>query len=153
MVTYKDIIDLIEQASLLSPGVNSFHYGDLENINKEHNQEFAKVILIPESGTYINNYVNTYSFTLVYIDRLTDDRFKRNIQSRAIHTLKDIINRFKHYSHSEFDDLPYSVDLENINFYTDPQRFIDADSGAYISFSVEANDPDDNCYYIEGEIE
>lgn len=147
MATYKDIIDLIETASLKCPGVNSFYYGDLENLNKAHNQDYAKVILIPAPGDFLNESVNTYSFTLVYVDRLTDDRFKRNIQSRAIHSLKDIINRFKNYAYTDFDDYPYTVDISDINVYTDPQRFDDALSGAYINMTVEANDPDNECFY------
>lgn len=148
-MTYKEIILLLEESSLANPLVRSFYYGDLENLNKQSNIEYARVVLIPTPHEFVNNSLNNYTFTIVFVDRLTNTREKKDIQSEAISTLKEIINRFKAWSEYEekFSDTPYTVNYSSINVYTDPQRFVDALSGAYMNITVQVKDEEGECFY------
>lgn len=150
-MTYKTLIDTIEKAAIESPGVKSFYYGDLENLNKQSNILYPRISLVPTPHEFISSSLTNYTFTMVYVDRLTETRFKRDIQSVAITTLKDIINRVKGWSEAEelFDDQPYSVSFTTVNVYNDPQRFADALSGAYMNIDIEVKDENGDCYYDE----
>lgn len=150
-MTYKEIINIIEEASLKSPAVESFHYGDMDNLNIEPDIKYPRVLLIPTPHEFVSPVLNNFTFTLVYVDRLVENRYKRDIQSQAISTLKDILNRFKDWSEGEarFEDIPYTVNYTTINVYHDPQRFADALSGAYMNIAVQAVDDNRNCYYDE----
>lgn len=150
-MTYKEIINYIEESAWASPGVESFHYGDLENLNQEHNINYPRVVLIPTPHEYVNNRLTNFTYTMVYVDRLTDTRYKPDIQSQGISTLKDIINRFKQWSAAElrFPDHPYTVTYTSVNVYHDPQRFADALSGAYMDISIQVQDDEGNCFYAE----
>lgn len=147
-MTYKDIIEEFRKSSLGNPDVKTFVYGDIYYLSKEHNIEYPVVILTPGNHTFVNNNVNNYSFTLVYVERLIDSRYKVDIHSRAISILQDISNRFNHYS-IEYYNGDYSRTLGSVNVYTEDNntRFADELSGAYIDITVELFNDINSCYY------
>lgn len=146
-MTYKDLIESIKEYSLLNPDVNNFIYGDITYLNKP-NVLYPCIVLTPLTHNSLDAYTNQYNFTMVYVERLTDDRKKVDFHSVGISILKDICNRIEGESKKINPSDYYSVTIGNIDVYTQPKN-ADYLSGAYINFSVEMFDEIAECYYKE----
>lgn len=148
-MTYKELIEQFRTSTEESNIVNTFYYGDIFYLNREGNIKYPVIILTPGTSNIINTSVNNFSFTLTYVDRMTDRRRKEDIHSIAFSELKDITNRLRHYSGLKFD-YDYSVDIENssINFYYDNTgSFADEVTGAYMNLNIELADEVGGCNY------
>lgn len=144
-MTYYEVIRAVEACSLANLSVNSFYEGDVYKINSASDVGYAAVILTPQAHS-LGEYLTTYNFNLFYVDRLTwdrDDEYSGNklfIQSEAITTLKEILNRLS----SVYEDIDLNYSLA-ANVFT--EKFSDECAGAFVSFSVEVENEIDNCFY------
>lgn len=143
-MTYKDLILSIEKYALANPDVNNFIYGDITYLNAP-NTLYPCIVLTPMTHNSLGEYVNRYNFTMIYVERLTDDRKKIDFHSVGISILKDICNRLEGESRLLNPDDYYSVTIGNIEVYRQP-RSADYLSGAYINLSIEMFEGDE-CYY------
>lgn len=139
-MNYKEIIEAIRESCLSNLSVNSFYEGDVYKINNESNVTYATSILTP--GTHqINQYTTSYSFSLFYVDRLTHDRENKiDVQSTALTTLKEIINRL--IDNYEEVDVDYTYPAQVFT-----ERFTDECAGAYITFTLTVEDDLNECNY------
>mgnify|MGYP003134442408 CR=1 FL=1 len=105
MITFKDTIDFLETIATKHYQINSFHSGNLDevDINKLGAQDY--IILYAEAGSaIINNGVLTYSMTLYVMDQINDEvgespnkqRLGRiDTYSETLRILQDVIAEFK----------------------------------------------------------
>lgn len=146
-MTYYEVNKAIEACARANASVNSYYEGNVYDINARSDIEYSAVILTPQAHS-IDEYLTTYNFNLFYVDRLTADREneyggnKLFIQSEAITTLKEILNRLA----GEYDDIGVNYTI-TANVFT--ERFSDECAGAFIAFSVEVPNEIANCYYDE----
>lgn len=105
MITFKDTIDFLETIATKHYQINSFHSGNLDevDINKLGAKDY--IILYAEAGSaIINNGVLTYSMTLYVMDQINDEvgespnkqRLGRiDTYSETLRILQDVIAEFK----------------------------------------------------------
>jgi hypothetical protein len=81
--------------------------------------------------TAVRDSLRTFSFTLFYVDRLTDSRSNEiDVQSVAVETLENIVKTLV--------DSEYNIEATTLNITNFNERFADECAGAFctISFTV-----------------
>lgn len=151
-MTYKEIINLFEKAAMASGVVSSFYYGDINIVNTENNLKYPVLILTPQTGQVTTSRLDNFHFGITYVDRLTENRYKRDIHSSAYLAIKDICNRFRSYDEEMMEDGGiYTIEMSSINFYSGIQNFADALSGGFVNISVETDNQLGECFFTDND--
>lgn len=130
---YHELIRYIENVCIQHPYVNSFFYG-IYQAHETPDICYGAIILTPGEVVTTRNTTD-FSFNIMYIDRLTNDRANiTQVQSEAIDAIRVILSVIA--EDSKVIDYEQSVTL---NVFTD--QFADNVAGAVgrIEFSLPSN--------------
>ena len=155
MITYRNVVGYLETIAEKHKEINSFHSGELDEVDINKLGATDYIILYAEPGTVtMNTGVMTYSFTLYVLDMINEavgdspnnqrlgriDAYSENLQ-----ILHDVINEFKHAltSASYVDD---EVVLE-VPISAEPftARFDNILTGWSATINVDVNNPNNLC--------
>jgi hypothetical protein len=155
MITFRNVVGYLETIADKHYSINSFHSGELDEVDINKLGATDYVILYAEPGIVsIDSGVMTYSFTLYVLDMINDEvgtspnnqRLGRiDTYSENLQILHDVINEFKHalYSTSWVDgevvlDLPISAEPFTA-------RFDNLLTGWSATINVDVNNPNNLC--------
>jgi hypothetical protein len=155
MVTFRNVVGFLETIADKHLMINSFHSGELDEVDINKLGATDYVILYAEPGSVtIDSGVMTYSFTIYVLDMINEEvgdapnkqRLGRvDTYSENLQILHDVINEFKHalYSTSWVDD---EVVLE-LPISAEPftARFDNLLTGWSADISVDVNNPNNLC--------
>lgn len=147
-MTYQEIVELIGKAVTESKVVNSFHYSDVNTLNRQSNIQYPAIVLTSDNVQFTESRLDRANMTITYVDRLNELRTKIGIHSVALGVLKDIANRLSGY---DLDEELFSVVNGTAYLYTGVQNFADALTGAYMNISIEYDNEVGDCFYEETE--
>lgn len=90
-MNYSELVKYIESVCLQHPFVNSFYYG-IYHSSEANNICYGSIILTPGSINTANT-TNEFSFNIMYVDRLTEDRSNLiQVQSESIDIIRSILS-------------------------------------------------------------
>jgi hypothetical protein len=155
MITFRNVVGYLETIAEKHFEINSFHSGQLDEVDINKLGATDYVILYAEPGIVtINSGVLTYSFTIYVMDMINDEigdspnkqRLGRvDTYSETLNILKDVIAEFKHslYSTSWVDG---EVVLE-LPITAEPftARFNNLLTGWSATMSVDVNNKNNLC--------
>ena len=155
MITYRNVVGFLETIATKHYQINSFHSGELDEVDINKLGATDYVILYAEPGTVtMDTGVMTYSFTLYVLDMINEEegdspnnqRIGRiDTYSENLQILHDVINEFKHAltSTSWVDD---EVVLE-VPISAEPftARFNNLLTGWSATINVDVNNPNNLC--------
>ena len=139
-MTLNALIQIIGRQAIKNKLVNWFGGGaNVYDINNNEVRDYALLFFSP-TGTHTSttNYT-TYSVTMFYMDRLSDDN-SNDIQifSAGIEVLKRIVKDIEN-----LDDVLSVSDEINLNNFTETEKMTDRVAGAYATFDITV--ANDNC--------
>ena len=137
-MTYKQIINIVENTALKQVFVKSFNEGDVYDINSKTDNPYGMVVITPLQHQYGNNTA-TFNFNIFYIDRLlSDNSNKIDIQSNGFRAIIDILN---------YIDLNYNVvtNRESINLEVFTEKFSDDCAGVFGQISLQTFGSQSDC--------
>ena len=155
MITFRNVVGYLETIAEKHFEINSFHSGQLDEVDINKLGATDYVILYAEPGSVtINSGILTYSFTIYVMDMINDEigdspnkqRLGRvDTYSENLNILKDVIAEYKHslYSTSWVDD---EVVLE-LPITAEPftARFNNLLTGWSATMSVDVNNKNNLC--------
>lgn len=127
-MTLAQVIARMEAVALAQPSVRSVVRNDVFRLNAIPDTRYG-VFAFTQGQHRVNlsSDTVTYSFSLFYVDRLTEDAGNEiEVQSTGVSTLANIIRTLA----DDFGVLDWTVDTFN-------QRFKDLCAGAYASVAIE----------------
>jgi hypothetical protein len=131
-MTLKELINLIEHAAANQPNVQTIVRDDIYKLNNKRDIRYGVFAWLQQPHTTaVRGSLRTFSFTLFYVDRLTDSRSNEiDVQSVAIETLENIVKTLV--------DSEYNIEATTLNITNFNERFADECAGAFctISFTV-----------------
>lgn len=131
-MTFKELIQGIERIAGAQPAVRTLIPNDIFRLNEDPAVRFgAFCVSAGRASQSRTGEQITYSFTLYYADRLTDDKENtRDVQSTAIDVITNVINGIR-------EELRAEVASVGIQPFT--QRFAQMCAGAYAEIQVTTN--------------
>ena len=138
-MTLYEVIDNLKNIAITKNNINYVGDGDIYQLNSTPDIAYS-VFFITENTHNIDEYTNTYSLNLFYIDRLTADKDNvLKIKSDGITILKNIINEFN----SLYPDVSIKFPIQVTTFL---QRFADDCAGAFAVVQIETDNEIGQCY-------
>ena len=133
MATYLQILNIIKDAALAQPNVNTV-VREFIDLNRE-DTEYSAVVIQDRDGTRDRiteqDYI-TYTWHLGYVDRLTDDESNRDdIFSTGINVINNIVNSIRN---TYFPELEVRV-IDRFNTFN--QRFTASCAGVYVVLAID----------------
>lgn len=133
------LIEYIKKISLKHPIVNTFFIDRYAIIGNASDIKFPCVTLLQRQHT-ISSTFNTFNFTLLYADRLTEDRDNSiEIQSTGIDVLNEILN---YLSYELNISQPFIVNTFN-------NQYADLCSGAVVDVSIAVPNVIGECEWFD----
>lgn len=129
-MTLLDTIRLIENIAKSQPNVNGIvESGDIFDLNKEeYTQKYSAFCCTQRTHT-VNEFFNTFNFTLFYVDRLTLDKSNKiEIHSTAVEFFGNFIKTVMR----EYPEL--QVEFGDVTTFT--ERFSAECAGAFMNCTV-----------------
>ena len=155
MITFRNVVGYFETIASKHSEINSFHSGQMDevDINKLGATDYVILYAEPGSAT-VNTGVMTYSFTIYVMDMINDvvgdapnkERLGRlDTFSENLSILQDVINEFKQnlYSTSWVDNEVLLTVPINAEPFT--ARFNNLLTGWSASISLEVNNTNNLC--------
>ena len=111
MITFRNVVGYLETIAEKHHEINSFHSGELDEVDINKLGATDYVILYAEPGTVIvDRGVLTYSFTLYVMDMVNDQELgdspnnqrvgRVDTYSETLQIMQDVINEFQHSLYS-----------------------------------------------------
>ena len=111
MITFRNVVGYLETIAEKHYEINSFHSGELDEVDINKLGATDYVILYAEPGTVIvDRGVLTYSFTLYVMDMVNDQELgdspnnqrvgRVDTYSETLQIMQDVINEFQHSLYS-----------------------------------------------------
>lgn len=129
-MTLMEVVQLLNYIAKNQPNVNGIvETGDIYDLNKEEFQQKYSAFCVQQNTHTVTQDFTTYSFTLFYVDRLTDDKSNKiEIQSTAVEFFSNFIKTVM----QKFD----SLDFSNGEVHPFTERFSAECAGAYMDCKV-----------------
>ena len=94
MTNFKQIIEDLSGMAYYHPQINSFGFGELEQITMDIETEkeplYTRMYVIPDT-TVLNQNQLTYNFKIIILDRINNDLSnQRNVMSDTLEVIKDV---------------------------------------------------------------
>lgn len=122
------VIKLIEKAAMLQPSINMIVRHDVFRINNAPSLKYGVFAWTQGQHSGSINGMQTYNFTLFYVDRLREDlNNQTEIHSVGCETIFNIVKML--------EDKNVFIDSWNIQPFN--QRFTDSCAGVYANVSVQ----------------
>ena len=143
-ITFKKLMDKLEEFANRHPNINSFGYGNLVEFGKDIDNTaplYPLMFIVPQGITY-NNAVTQYSLQIFFADRLNDDlEGSISIISEMSLITKDLLGIFK-----LDDEYMYIADYDfPINSQPFQERFDDVLAGVTSTINFNVSDYLDIC--------
>lgn len=141
-MTYKEVVDRIEQAVNNHVMLADFGYGQLSDIkvlDEDGDGANYPYAFLNPAGVARNQQASTYSFNLIMMEMALTPRDVLQIQSDCIQYLNDIISELRF-------DSTFAPDVQLTNsIQVFKERFQDEVAGATATFNIVVADPINNC--------
>lgn len=141
-MTYKGLVDRIEDAVTRHKMLVDFGYGQLSDIkvldNSEDGADYPYAFLLPTGITRAQQAV-TYSFSLIVMEMALNPREVLTVQSNCIQYINDLISDLR-FDTGFGGDVNLSQSVQVFR-----ERFQDEVAGATLNLQVTVADPIDNC--------
>lgn len=106
--------------------------GSLYEINDLNIRDYPILYISPTGTHTVEENITTYSLTIFYIDRLSEDSSNSvNVHSTGVEVLKNIINKIIGIA-----GVVSVEDIYTINLFTETERMKDRCNGAYAQITV-----------------
>lgn len=132
-MTLKELINLLEHAAASQPNVQTIVRDDIYKLNNQRDIRYGVFAWLQQPHTTtVRGSLRTFSFTLFYVDRLTDSRSNEiDVQSVAVETLENIVKSLV--------DSDYNIEATTLNITNFNERFADECAGGFctIAFTVQ----------------
>ena len=131
-MTLADVIKRIEGYALAQPAIKQVVRNDVFRLNSIPDAKYGVFAFVQgQHEIGITNSINTYVFTLFYVDRLTEDQSNEiGVQSVGISTLQNILRLI-------YEDGDLSITGRGtVNTFN--QRFNDLCAGAFVQIRIQA---------------
>lgn len=129
---------------------------NVDIVNQNSNIDYECIVLTLHTRTRNENTrLNTYNFTMFYLDQMTDWRNKSEIHCNADIVITDIINRVRHNINFNEDESFTNNSIavnETLTFFEGSSHFLDELHGAYLTFSVTLDNEVGDCYFKDSEL-
>lgn len=120
-----DTVELIKELAKKQPNVNLSYEGDVYDLNSRQDISYAAVV-ITQTQHRDDNGMRNFGFSLIYTDRLTDDKSNRlQIQSVAIEALSNIVA-----------GLNEIFDIEEVVYQPFTEKFDSECAGCYATLTL-----------------
>lgn len=129
-MTLVEVINLLNYIAKNQPNVNGIVDScDVYDLNKEEYQQKYAAFCVQQNTHQVSEDFTTFSFTMFYVDRLTDDKSNKiEIQSTAVEFFSNFIKTVM----QKFD----SLDFSNGEVHPFTERFSAECAGAYMDCKV-----------------
>lgn len=129
-MTLLETIKLLEDIALKQPNVNGIvETGDIYDLNKDEYQQRYSAFCVTQNTHSVNEFFNTFNFTLFYVDRLTLDKSNKiEIQSTAVEVFSNFIKTIM----LKYPDL--ECEFGDVTPFT--EKFSAECAGAYMTCSI-----------------
>lgn len=135
----KQVIYNILEIAKEKPNIRTALEGNVYDLNKMPDVEY-NVFWLTQGQHKVSESQITYTFTMFYINRLTEDKGNRtDIHSDGIIELTNIINTVA-------DDIGCDVDYP-LNFTVFNERFADECAGVFTTVNIVVDNDLGNCYW------
>lgn len=126
-MSLRDIIQLIKDAALYYPNVNSVYEGDIYELNTDQSVDYGSVVIT--QGVHSVNTLDeeiTYNLYIFYVDRQTSNGDNITmVQSHGINIVNAILTR-----------LGEMMNIEDYTIHTFKERFGSLCAGAYAEVGI-----------------
>ena len=131
-MTLYELVRKIERIASAQPSINMIVENDIDKLNAVGEAQYGVFAFVQgQHSTSANSDWMTYSLTLYYIDRLTeDDSNLLEVQSVGVQTLDNIVRILA-------QDDPH-ISVGNYTFQPFSHSFTDECAGVYITVSIQA---------------
>lgn len=128
---YLEIVNLLTGICRAHPLVNDVHYGIYHSSQNENIQYGAVIITANTIATSVNTI--SYSFNLMYVDRLTADETNEiEVQSCGVDVIRQVVSVLSEH-HSLLLDYENNI---NVEVFT--RQFADNVAGAVATINIQA---------------
>lgn len=129
-MTLLETIKLLEQIASEQPNINGIvESGDIFDLNKDEYQQKYSAFCVTQNNHTVNELYNVFSFTLFYVDRLTNDKSnKLQIHSTAVEFFSNFIKKIM----TDYPDLNW--EYGEVTTFT--EKFSAECAGAYMTCNI-----------------